>query len=330
MSTVQREQYLYLTSYIRAKETRLLTGERLLRMAESADFDEAARLLTDCGYPELSGVSDRELEAALTRHREEVFHELEGLCPEKDLVTAFRIRYDYHNAKTLIKAEAARTDGAPLLSESGRVPLKKILDAFADDSWSDIPPTLAQSVRKARAVMARTGNPQLADITLDKAYFAELRTIAASLSTDFYSGYVRLSIDLANLRTAVRCLRGHMDRGILEAAFIPGGSFSLDRLESTADNGFSGLFRGRSLTGAAELGQAAVEGASLAPFERACDNALTDYLRDAKMESFGPAAVVSYLACLEGELIAVRMILLGKRAELPADTLKERLRDSYV
>ena len=65
-------------------------------------------------------------------------------------------------------------------------------------------------------------------------------------------------------------------------------------------------------------------------FERACDNAVNTYLRAAKLVSYGPEAVAAYLAAVEGEITAVRMILTGKLAGIAPETIRERLRDLYA
>ncbi len=327
---VDSKEYLFLSAYIRARESSLLTGARLEQLAEASGFDEAARLLTDCGYPDLTGAADAQLEDAFSERRLDFFREMEKLCPEKQLVEAFRLKFDYHNAKVLVKAEGASADGARLLSRCGRVDPEKLTAAFYEDDWRDVPPAFAAAVREARTTLSRTSDPQLADMGLDKAYFAELLAMAGTLSTDFYTGYVRLSIDLANLRSAVRCLRGHMDEGVLRAAVIPGGNAAPERVLRVYAEGVTAVFDDRAAASCAELGQQAVEGAPLAPFERACDNALTEYLTGAKRVSFGPEAVIAYLASLEGEITAARMVLLGKRGGLTPEALRERLRVSYV
>lgn len=62
-------------------------------------------------------------------------------------------------------------------------------------------------------------------------------------------------------------------------------------------------------------------------FELACDNAVTSYLGQAKMISFGSEAVIAYLARLEREITAIRMILTGKLAEISPAVIRERLRE---
>ena len=86
----------------------------------------------------------------------------------------------------------------------------------------------------------------------------------------------------------------------------------------------------RACSYAAALGAEAVDGGSMTAFELACDNAVTAYLRTAKLVSYGPEALIAYLAAVESETTAVRMILTGRLAGIAPDTIRERLRDMYA
>ena len=50
----------------------------------------------------------------------------------------------------------------------------------------------------------------------------------------------------------------------------------------------------------------------------------------AKYVAFGEAPLVGYLAAKETEFTAVRIIMTGRLAGLPADIIRERLREAYV
>lgn len=327
---IKDTEYLYLSAYLRAKEASLLGRERLERMAAAPDIDEAAKVLAECGYPDLTGASDAALEQALSARRAEVLADMERLCPERAVVEAFRLRYDYHNAKVLVKAEGAAADGGALLSDAGRVDAQKLADAYRSEDWRDVPPKLAAATAEAKSVLARTSNPQLADIVLDKAYYAELLAVTQTLSDGYYTGYARLCIDAANLRSAVRCVRAGLDEGVLRTAVVPGGNVPAENVARRAyAEGVTAVFGGE-LVEAAALGQEAVEGAGLSAFERACDDALTRHLGAAKRVPFGPAVAVAYIVSLEGEITAARMVLLGKRGGVAPEMLRERLRESYV
>lgn len=331
MSAIQNTDYVYLSAYVRGREAGLLTRERLERMTAAPGFDEAAKVLSECGYSDLSGASDAEVEAALSARRRAALDDIGRICPEPALVEAFRLKYDYHNAKVLVKAEGAAEPKDYLLSDAGRVSPETLKKAYSEDDYRLVPAKLAAAIREARATLARTANPQLADMGLDKAYYAELLSLTRTLSDDFCTKYAQLSIDLANLRSAVRCVRGGLDEGVLKAALLPEGTISPDRIARTVyGEGVTAAFTGSELSAAAELGQKAIEGAPLSAFERECDNVRTRRLCEAKLVSFGPAVAAAYLASLDSELIAARMVLLGKRGGASADTLRERLRDTYV
>ena len=65
-------------------------------------------------------------------------------------------------------------------------------------------------------------------------------------------------------------------------------------------------------------------------FERACDNAVTSYLAAARRVPFGEEAVIGYLYAREQELTAIRSIFAGRAAGLDGETIRSRLRETYV
>ena len=78
------------------------------------------------------------------------------------------------------------------------------------------------------------------------------------------------------------------------------------------------------------LGQEALSGGSLTPFERACDDAQTGFLQQAILIPFGPEPVLAFIAAREQEMRNIRIIISGKLAKLPAATIRERMREAYV
>lgn len=330
MST-KNEAYLYISAALRAREPKLLTNERAERMLDAPSFEEAAKLLTDCGYEDMSSMSAGEIEAALAAHRAEVFDELELLSPSKDIVDVFKMKYDYHNAKTLVKAEAMGTDPSRLLSASGRIAPEELTAAYNEGNWVELPDLMGEAMNEAKAVLARTANPQLADIVLDQAYFTELKNAAQATENSFLIGYAELLTDCANLKSAVRTLRMGKNGDFLQSVLLSGGSVDEARIAAAGDiDGVAALFASTVLDKAAALGVEAVSGGSVTAFELACDNAVTAYLTDAQLVSYGCEPVVAYLAAVEGEITAVRMILTGRLSGVSPEIIRERLRDLYA
>ena len=244
----------------------------------------------------------------------------------------FRLKYDYHNAKTIVKGEGAGVDAAYLLSDAGQVEPEKLEATFREDSFQFIPGKLGPAMAEAKGILARTGNPQLADFALDKAYYEDLKALADAVSSPFVKGYVTTLIDSANLRAAVRCVRMGKDAEFLRGALVAGGNVPVQRLVQAvfSGEGIAAAFASTPFSDAAALGAAAIEGGTMTEFERECDNAVNRYMTGAHLKSFGPEQVVGYLTAEEGNTMAVRMVLTGLLAGIDPERLKERLRESYV
>ena len=327
----KKDAYLCLSAMLRAREPRLLNNDRAQRMLDAASVEEAAKLLADCGYADMAQMSADEIEGVLAEHRNQVFREMAQLAPDSALVDVFRMKYDYHNAKAILKGEAMGLNAKRLLNGSGRVAPEKLQAAFDEGRYADLPQALGHAMEEAKGILGRTANPQLADFALDEAYFTELKTAARESESPFLEGYVDLLIDSANLKSAVRTLRMGKDAEFLRAVLVPGGTVAAERIAAAGDReAIAGLFASGKLAKAAALGAEAVGGGSMTAFELACDNAVNDYLRDAKLIGFGPEPLVAYLAAVEGEITAIRMILTGRLAGIEPQVIRERLRDLYA
>ena len=316
---------------LRAREPKMLTYDRAVAMTEASGLEEAAKQISEFGYPDMAQMDAAGIEQTLSEHRDAIFGELVRLTPDEGLIGAFRMKYDYHNVKTIIKAEAAGLDGSRLLSGMGRFDAERLTADYNEDKLTDYPETFSTAVREAAGILAKTGNPQLSDFVLDKAYFAELLADAEELGNDYFLGYVKLLIDSANFRSAVRTLRMGKDSDFLKDALIPGGSVACEKVEAAASaSDLAALYASGPLSGAALLAENAVDGASLTDFEKACDNAVNNYLKKARYVTYGPETVIAYLASVEAETTAARMILTGKLSGVEGSIIKERLRDMYA
>ena len=332
MSKIKDTDYLTISARIRARETRLLTRERMERMLDARSGEESAKVLAECGYPELSALTGRGLDELLSRARADLYRELKGSVPDPRLVEVFQMKYDYHNAKVLVKEAALGIDAGRLLMEGGRWSAAQIRDAFQRDSLRDFTDPFRQAVAQAREALSAGGDPQLADFILDRACFGEMARAAEDADSDFLRGYVRLLTDAANLRACVRAARMGKDSAFLSQVLLPGGNVEVHALLSGKGGDLAALFRGSLLSEAAAAGAALTAPGSgeLTAFERMCDDGVMAYLAQARRIPFGEQAVVGYLYARESEFTAIRTILSGRMAGLDGETIRERLRESYV
>ena len=58
---------------LRAREPRLLNNDKAERMLDAASYEDAAKILTDCGYPDMAQMSADEVEESLAARRSAIF-----------------------------------------------------------------------------------------------------------------------------------------------------------------------------------------------------------------------------------------------------------------
>lgn len=81
------------------------------------------------------------------------------------------MKYDYHNAKALVKGAAVGADADRLLMEGGRWSAAQVKEAFQRDSLREFTDPFRRAVVQARETLNGGNDPQLADFVLDRAYF---------------------------------------------------------------------------------------------------------------------------------------------------------------
>ena len=330
---IKDTDYLAISARIRAMETGLLTRERIEQVLEARSDDEAVKILQECGYPELDATHPEAMDAALSAAREATLADLGDSAPDPRYIDIFKLKYDYHNAKAVLKAGAMGTDPDRMLMDMGRVPAAELKEAIQSGELENLPSRLADAVREAREVLDTTRDPQLSDIVLDRWCYLDMDDVAEATGSAFLHGYVKAQIDAANLRSLVRTLRMGKNADFLKGVLFSGGDISEDAILSVSTNGGSGLmelYGSTRFRAAAESGEEALKGGALTDFEKRCDDAVGDYLAGAQFVPFGEAPLLGYLAARETEYTNLRILLLGRSMGLPADVIRSRLRASYV
>lgn len=267
----------------------------------------------------------------LATARAETFQELSTAAPDPRVVDVFRLKYDYHNAKVLVKAEAMGIDAGRLLLDGGRVPASGLAENYQKEQLGGLSLRFQSAIREARRPCC-----------LPRSSAGRPGSGPGLLRGDGPAG----PGDRERLPPGVcppcgGCGQPEGRRpggpdGEGERVFIPGAAARRECVP--ADPGRSqgrgaerpvperGAGPGRGAGG--QGGRPA--GGSLTACERECDNALTRYLGDARRVPFGVETVIAYLYAKEAELTAIRTILAGRRAGLDGAVIRERLRETYV
>lgn len=332
MSVRKDTQYLSVSSRVRAMENRLVTRDRLERMIDAADDAQALKVLAECGYGEITDPSPAALETALRAGQTEVLRELGSIVPDARILDVFRLKTDYHNLKVLLKSALTEQSADRLLLPGGRYAPELLSAAFAHGDLRDCAPAFRQAAEQAGQILADTRDARAADAALDRAYFAELSSLADLMDSELLRTYARLAADAANLRTCVRCARLGKDAAFLADALVEGGSVPVSTLVRTAGRDPAAPFRSGMLSEAAELAAdlAKPGGAPMTAFERACDDALASCFSRCRRVPFGEEVVLGYLFAREAEQTAIRTVMAGRRAGLDGEIIRQRLRACYV
>ena len=330
---IKDTDYLAASAYVRALENRLLTADQYEQLITAKTYDEEVKLLQSFGYEALEPKHPEAIDADLTAARAEALEALSGLLPDVADLDVFRIKYDYHNIKAMLKAEAMNVSPGPMLADLGRISVEELYLAQRENDGSNLPGRLSSAVYVGREVLNTTRDPQLMDVAVDKWYFRDLLETAQRSGSDLLVDYVRLQIDAANLRTLVRTLRMGKTEEFLSGVLFKRGEIApedLLRVCAAGGAGLAELFAPTRLAEAAAKGERALQGAALTEFEKRCDDALSACLTEARLIPFGEAAVLAYLAALETEYTNLRIVLTGRLAGVPADVIRSRLRAGAV
>lgn len=321
--------YLVISARIRAMETQLLTQARMDQILDARSQEEVTKVLQECGYPELDAAHPDEMDAALSEARRSMLADLADSVPDPRYIDIFKLKYDYHNVKTILKAQAMGVAPDRMLMDMGSLSAEELRETVESGDLSALPATFGLAVEEAKNVLETTQDPQLSDIVLDRWYYRELGEIAEATGSAFLQGYVKVQIDAVNLRTLVRTIRMGKGGEFLRGVLIEGGEIAPDAIErvgSANGSGLAELYLPTRLAAAAEAGAEALKGGALTEFEKRCDDAVSDYLAGAGMVPFGEAPLVSFLAAREKEYTNLRILLMGRAAGLDAEVIRARLR----
>ncbi len=316
--------FLYATMRVRVNENNLLSPQAIERMTDAKTPEEAAKVMTDAGYGDVSPRSFSDIERALSKMRKSVMELIKEISPSDEILEVFALKYDFHNIKTIIKAAFSETFAERLLSDASYFPKEVILSAVNSGDMSSLPEKMADAISEAKETLARTRDPQLSDFILDRAYFEMINDAAKRSESEFLVGYVKLLADASNLRSAVRNMRQGRGGDVLASSLVPDGNIpSAVFLSYDFENGFSSS----PLKEAARLGNDAATGKTgLTEFEKELDKVLIKYMESAKYAAFDERPIIAYIAAREAEAMSIRIIMAGKLEGLSAEEIRSRLR----
>ena len=309
------------------EETPLRSGESLRALGEFPDYSEsiaAADVAQASRLQVLENVLEEQLRLA--------YNLLSQLSLGSNVIKILRLRYDFHNLKTLLKARllGLEPEGLSRVGFLSPEQMNRVLDEKTFEG--DVDPFVGETILLASGRVTEGVALDTIEAIVDGCYYETLaRVLGVNL---FLKEYARKTIDLINLRTFWRLqVMGWTEEKLAES-LLPGGSIEeafftanfgtpmADMAPKVRDDSYR-----RLLKDALHAFQAKND---LSVLDKLMDDYLIEFLRKAKSYCFGLEPLVGYIAAKENEVTRLRTILYGKERSLPMETVRELLRSSYA
>ncbi len=328
--------YLYSSARVRAMESALIGRERIEVLLGVKSTAELWDRLREFGVTVVTDPESREplREETLLGILRGAYAAVEEMLPNDRYLALWRYRYDCNNVKAAIKGFARGIDPRSMMFDFGTVGVDDVIRMVETGSLEALPNRMRAAAVEATTVYAKTQDPQSIDLLLDRACFADMLSAAVASGCAFAEELVRTMIDLTNILMTVRLLRmkrRELGPGLLRNAMLEGGWLSRDEMEALYASGELAMWERLLYSRYDRFAEAVRAGnGTLSAIERAADNTRMHRLRDAKMIAFGPEVMIAFLLAHEAEVQNLRILFAGREAGLSAETLRERMRDSYV
>ncbi len=334
-------EYIFANAYIGSFVSRLMTGRDIRRVAASRDLAGAALILHEFGYED--GYEDDKylhegaVEPFLRRERNDLYKEVFSVLPDRRALAFNLLPYDYGNLKICLKAEQLGTmpeRQRGFMSEAGTIAPAALIALVRDRSYDRMPVEMAQGIREALDIFARSHDPQSIDLALDRACCRHMLEEARETQDTFLIDYVKMQMDAVNLSAWMRLREMGRPWSALRDVFVEGAHITLPMLTAGYEEPASRMAERLAPFGfgeaVAEGGQMLKESGSMAAFERLRDDAVMQYVKRAKFESFGIHPIQGYLYAKETEIANLRVALSGILFGFTSAEIEERLKESYV
>ncbi len=318
------DQYLYAVARIRTKELSLLSASFFEQLLSAPDYESCIRLLKEKGWE--GGKAD--WEEMLSEQRRRTWELMKELLGDVSVFDVFLYANDYSNLKAAVKTCRHRTEPENIYIEQGTVPVGTIRAAVMENRFEDLPEKMREPAREAQRVLLQTGDGQLCDVILDRAALDAVYLAGKNSGNEFLKLYAELTVACADIKTAVRAARMGKGRDFLERSLAPCDSLNVKALADAVLEGEEAVKNCLKSSEYYEGAEALSE--SLSAFERWCDNLMIRRIRPQLHNAFGLGPLAAYILARESEIKSVRIVLSGKKNHLPEQSIRERVRETYV
>lgn len=320
----QRSIY-YAVGRLSVLEKNAIDEPRLERLLQASDVQEARRILSEYGWPDLG---DDERNA--TEHLKKACALIRELSTDSAVTDAFLYRYDIANLKILFKARSLNEEPSGL-SPCGTLSTESLRHAVSEQKYDALPPTLKEALIALEKRLAVRFDPMDVDVSLDKAHYAWVfHTLGKKRGAALR--FFEMRVDTLNCLMALRALHAGKPLAFFQSLLLPGGRVAKQHWEKAylKPERLPLLLNPYGTRVYAAAIAASMDESKLALLEREADDALLHLFTPFSRAISKDERLIGYLLRRDREAAAVRLILAGKENFFPADAIRERLRALYV
>ena len=320
------EKYTYAVARIRALEVSLFSNAVIDQLIACQSYEQCLQFLAERGWGDTDTSADGE--KMLKREEEKIWQTVRELSIDKKKFDVLSDQKMFHNQKAAVKAACVKEVPGDIFYEDTEISGQEMLDIIREKDFGRLPAGMSQAAQQACDALLHAGDGQLCDIIIDRAALDAIYKAGMESEDEIIRDYARSVVAVADIKIAVRAQKTAKSIEFMKQAMAECGSISVDQLAKAALSGPEAIRD--YLLGTEYAGGAEALSESMSAFERWCDNRIIQTISPQKYKAFTIGPVVAYLLARQNEIKTVRIVLSGKRSELPEGAIRERVREMYV
>ncbi len=359
---MENNNYAAAVGIIRALENELLKFADLERLLSVEKVETLLDELSETPYAEhLARIKNiNEFEFLLSEELKRTYKIISELSLHPEITNLFFLKNDLHNLKIILKSKYGNVPASAgeYLVELGLFPAAVLQEVVEKNNYANVfPLPVSQTVEKTIKRVEQTGEIELIDFHLDSVFYQVSLETARKYRNSFLERLFKLEIDTINLKTLLRFTVTGRDKKYLKDVWLSGGDLPAaefflpgigenekeiaqkmhqaryQRLISSEENfelKKSVLPFLEEYEKIINLGISSWEKThTFSYLEKLIDDFLTKHLKKAKYISLGIEPLIAYLLAREMEMKNIRLIIVGRIANLPVETIQQNLRETY-
>ena len=330
--------YGYAVARCRTMELRLLDSQAFSRLLDAGDTASFLKILGETSYGKYIANNSLDFDALLEQVLQDTYEEIASFIPDERLTAILKLPYDFHNLKVVLKSlyfsQKSDKKRWSLVTYLGTVPPEAFIAAFETEHFSDLPPFFARLCVEITPMLQLQKNDMLSlEQFLDRKMYEESLSLASQLQCPEIVSWIKLKIDLENLRSLLRLKR--FDVTVSEAIpfLYDFGNVPVAELANLLkedillwENYLENYGIGKIFQKVKLLGNFSKD---IVTLECAIDIFLLEAIRQSRYSSDSPANILAFLWGKELEVKNLRVVYVSKSLSQKGEEVRGLLRDGF-